>query len=84
MGVIKDELMVRIDPGRREDLLAKAGCRPMGFKGRRSRGFLLVAPSAIHDSAALSTWLEEGLSFNSRAKSYGKKQSAKRRSPHPA
>ena len=31
VGVIQDDLMVRIDPQRREELLAKPGCRPMEF-----------------------------------------------------
>ncbi len=84
VGVIKDQLMVRIDPQRRQELLAMPGCHPMSFKGRGSKGFVLVESSAIQGPAALAFWLEEGLSFNNRARSYGKKRAAKRGAHHPA
>ena len=47
VGVIKNDLMVRMDPERREELLAKPGCRLMEFKRRRSQGFVLIDPSGI-------------------------------------
>jgi len=57
--------MVRIDPERQEELLAKSDCRPMDFTRRRSKGFVFVDPLAIKDTCALAFWLEVGLSFNS-------------------
>src|SRR5215470_11218627 len=72
VGVMKDDLMVRIDPERREELLAKPGCRPMDFTRRRPKGFVFVEPSAIQEPAAFAFWLEQGLSYNSKAKSYKK------------
>ena len=71
--VINDDLMVRIDPARREELLAKPGCRPMDFTHRRPKGFVFVESTAIKESAALAFWLEVGLSCNRQAKSYKNK-----------
>ena len=73
VGVIKDDLMVRIDPERCEELLAKPGCRPMEFAHRRSKGFILVDPSAINEAMALAFWLEAGLSYNNKARSSKKR-----------
>ncbi len=73
VGVIKDDLMVRIDPERREELLAKPGCRPMDFTRRRSKGFVFIEPSGIKDVGTFAFWLEAGLSFNSKARSSRKK-----------
>ncbi len=84
VGVIKDELMIRIDPERRDELLAMSGCRPMSFKDRRSKGFVLVEASAVRTQSALDFWLDVGLSFNRRARSSGRKKAAGHRPRRPS
>jgi len=73
VGIIKDALMVRIDPERYEEMLAKPGCRPMDFTHRRPKGFVLVEPSAVQEAITLAFWLDVGLSFNSKARSSKKR-----------
>ncbi len=72
-GVRGDELVVRIDAAKREDLLAMRGCRPMRIGRRTTRGFILVAGPATKDPADLAFWLEVGLAFDPKAKS-GKRE----------
>ena len=62
-GVMGDELMLRVGPQRFEELLAKPGARPMDFTGRPMNGYLYVSPIAFATDKALTTWLEDALSF---------------------
>ena len=41
VGVVKNELMVRIDPEGTEDALKKTGCRLMDFTGKSMKGFFI-------------------------------------------
>lgn len=38
-GIVKDSLMIRIDPDLYETSLKKKGCRPMDFTGKVMKGF---------------------------------------------
>ena len=62
-GIIGDELMLRVGKERFEELLAKPGARPMDFTGRPMNGYLYVSPVAFATDKALTTWLEDALSF---------------------
>ena len=42
VGVIKDEMMCRIDPDIYETALEKNGCREMDFTGRPMKGWIIV------------------------------------------
>ena len=44
IGIVKNDLMVRVGPDRHEEALAKAHVRPMDFAGRPMRGYVYVAP----------------------------------------
>jgi TfoX/Sxy family transcriptional regulator of competence genes len=46
MGVVKDEMMCRIDPAMDEIVLEKRGCRPMDFTGRPMKGYVLSVKKA--------------------------------------
>ena len=59
-GVIGEELMVRVDPAREPDLLARPGARPMDFTGRRMKGFLQIGSEALARDEDLAAWLAEG------------------------
>src|SRR5690606_80829 len=67
-GVVKDSLMIRIDPGLYEPSLRKKGCRPMDFTGRVLKGFLLVDPIGIDMDEELEYWIQLCLDFNPKAK----------------
>lgn len=69
VGILKDDLMVRIDPDLMSTALEKAGCKVMDFTGRVSKGFILVEPEVLKSQKELSYWIGLGLDYNSRTKS---------------
>ena len=76
IGIIKHELMIRIDPDWEVEVLAKPGCRPMDFTSRPMKGYYYVAPEAIDDEDSLGYWVDLCLKFNPKATS-SKKRKAK-------
>ena len=77
-GVVKDSLMIRIDPALYEPSLRKKGCRPMDFTGKVLKGFLLVDPIGIDMQEDLEYWIQLCLDFNPRAKSSKKGAASKK------
>ena len=69
VGIVKDSLMIRIDPDLYETSLKKMGVRPMDFTGKVLRGFLLVDPVGIDMQKDLEHWIQLCLDFNPKAKS---------------
>lgn len=63
VGVIGDELMVRVGPDATEAALARPGTRPFDFTGRPMRGWVVVAASAVSEDEALADWIEQGHAF---------------------
>jgi hypothetical protein len=59
-GVNGDELIVRLDPGREDDALARPHTRPMDLTGRRMRGFITVHPNGLAGSH-LDRWVHEAI-----------------------
>lgn len=60
IGVIGEDLMVRLD---REDAvrtLAEPHTRPMDFTGRPSRNMVYVDPGGTESDANLANWVEAG------------------------
>ena len=81
VGVVKDALMIRIDPEHYEKALKKKGCRPMDFTGKVLKGFLLVDPVGIDLQKDLEYWIQMCLDFNPKAKSSKKPGSGKVNQP---
>lgn len=77
IGVVKDELMCRIDPEIEEVVLEKNGCRPMDFTGRPMKGYVFVSDEGMKTKKALEYWINLCLDFNSKAKA-SKKKTAKK------
>jgi hypothetical protein len=73
VGVDKDRLMVRLDPERQSEALARPGAAPMDFTGRPMRGFVFVAAEGWERQADLAAWLALALDYNPRAKASKKK-----------
>lgn len=69
VGVEKDRLMVRLDPTRESEALARDGCTPMDFTGRPMRGFVFVARRVLAAESDLAFWVSLALEFNPLAKS---------------
>ncbi|QNG37141.1 TfoX/Sxy family protein [Geodermatophilaceae bacterium NBWT11] len=53
-------LMVRCDPARAEDLLARPGVTRMVMRDREMAGWLVVQAEQLEDEAALRGWVETG------------------------
>ncbi|MFN8098832.1 MAG: TfoX/Sxy family protein [Dermatophilaceae bacterium] len=56
-------LMLRVDPGRADDLVDDADCSRMIMRGRSMNGWLRVTDAAIADDAGLARWIEPGVSY---------------------
>ena len=79
MGVIGDEMMCRIDPDIRQEVLEKPGCRPMEMGGREMKGYVIVEEPAFRSEKDFRYWVDLCLAFNPKAKSSKeKKRKAKR------
>ena len=63
VGVIKEDLMVRVGPEAHDGLVGLPHVRPMDFTGRPMKGFLYVAPEGVDSDAALRRWIERGLAY---------------------
>jgi len=68
IGVIKDELMCRIDPAVHHIHIEKNGCRTMDFTHRPMKGYILVEEAAMRNTKELDEWIQLALEFNPRAK----------------
>lgn len=62
-GIVRDELMVRVGPGRYPAALAKSHVRPMDFTGRPMAGYVYVAPAGARTERAVRTWVEQAAAF---------------------
>ena len=67
-GVIKNDLMVRIDPEINDIQLQRPGARPMDFSGKSMKGFIYVDPVHTDMDEDLEYWINLALEFNPRAK----------------
>lgn len=73
VGVVKDEMMCRINPELYEEALQKTGCREMVFTGKPMKGYVFVSEEGLKTQKQFSYWINLCLDFNSLAKSSKKK-----------
>lgn len=69
VGIIKDELMCRIDPALHEAVVEKKGCRTMDFTKRPMKGYIMIDVSGMKTKAEFDYWINLALDFNQKAKS---------------
>lgn len=67
-GILKSDLMVRIDPEKNEQELRKPGARPMDFSGKSMKGFIMVEPVHVDMDEDLEYWIDLAVEFNPKAK----------------
>jgi hypothetical protein len=63
VGVIGDELMVRVGPEAHAEALARPHVRPMDFSGRPMQGYVYVGPAGISADAELADWVGAGADY---------------------
>ena len=78
VGIIKDDLMCRIDPDLHEQAISRKGCRTMDFTGRPMKGYVLVNDTGMQSKQDLRYWINLALDFNKKAKA-SKKRAARKR-----
>ncbi len=74
VGVIKDEMMGRIDPGLYEEALEKPGCREMLFTGKPMKGWIMIEEQGIRKEDELKYWIGLAIDFSRHAKASKKKK----------
>ena len=74
VGIIKDELMCRIDPAIHDRAIERTGCRTMNFTNRPMKGFVMVDETGMKSKKDFDYLIELALDFNKKAKSSKKKK----------
>jgi len=74
IGIIKDEIMCRIDPDFHDTAVEMTGCRTMDFTKRPMRGYVMVDETGMKSQKDFEYWINLALEFNSKAKSSKKKK----------
>ena len=74
VGIIKDELMCRIDPALHEMAVEKTGCRTMDFTKQPMKGYVMVDESGMKSKKDFDYWIGLALDFNKKAKASKKKK----------
>jgi len=74
VGIIKGDLMCRIDPELHNESIEKTGCRTMDFTKRPMPGFIMIDESGTTSKKMFDHWLNLALDFNSKAKATKKKK----------
>jgi len=72
-GIVKEELMLRLNPESTETVLEMEGCRPMDFTGKSMKGFVYVSEDAVIKNDQLEYWIRLALEYNPLAKATKKK-----------
>ena len=63
VGIVRDELMVRVGPDAYEDALRRRHAREMDFTGRAMRGLVYVACAGFEADADLEAWVAMGAAY---------------------
>lgn len=74
VGIIKDEMMCRIDPALYDESLEKTGCHEMLFTGKPMKGWVMIEEEGMKNIHDLKYWIELALAYNQHAKSSKKKK----------
>jgi len=78
VGVVKDEMMCRINPEVQEMALERPGARTMDFTGRPMKGYVFVGEEGLRSKKDLMYWINLSLEFNKLAKASKKKKTKKK------
>jgi TfoX/Sxy family transcriptional regulator of competence genes len=77
VGIVKDNLMVRVFDEKYADVLKTPHTREMDFTGRPMKGFLYVSPDGLRDDGSLQDWIDLGIEFSKFGKVKTKKAAKK-------
>ena len=63
VGIIKDEMMCRIDPELHETVVEMTGCRTMDFTGRPMKGYVMIDETGMQSKKEFDYWINLALDF---------------------
>ncbi|MHA2249838.1 MAG: TfoX/Sxy family protein [Candidatus Kariarchaeaceae archaeon] len=63
VGVMKDDLMVRVGPLKYKEYLQKTNAREMDFTGRPMKGMVFVPLKTINSDLVFQEWVNAGISY---------------------
>ncbi len=63
LGLVNDDLMIRVGPNSYEKLLAQPNVRKMDFTGKPLKGFLYVGAKGTDSDKDLKKWVSKGIEF---------------------
>ncbi|MFZ4522944.1 MAG: TfoX/Sxy family protein [Bacteroidales bacterium] len=73
VGIVKGQMMARIDPEKTAEAFSHKGCHEMDFTRRPMKGFIFIEPEGIDNDADLAYFIKLALDYNPQAKSSKKK-----------
>jgi hypothetical protein len=73
VGIIKNDLMARIDPESQDKALSMKGCREMDFTHRPMKGYVFIDPEGTDMDKDVEYWIDLALEYNPKAKASNKK-----------
>ena len=62
-GVRKDDMIVRVEPGQFNELIAKPHVRPLVFSRRPMQGMVYVSERGLQKDVELRTWVQRGVDY---------------------
>lgn len=62
-GLTKDDLVIRVGPGRHDEVLRHPHARVMDFTGRPMKGWIYVAPEGYASEKDLVGWVTQGVDY---------------------
>lgn len=74
VGIMKDELMCRIDPDLHDELVEKLGCSTMQFTNKPMIGYVVIEDVGMRSEKYFDYWIGLALAFNPMAKSSKRKK----------
>lgn len=63
VGIVKEELMVRVGPDKYEEALAQPHVRPMDFTGKPMNGYIFVQPAGCQTPESIAAWVNWAVEF---------------------
>ena len=63
VGVVGQQLMVRVGPDGYQRALGRVHAREMDFTGRSIKGFVFVEPAGISTKRSLTSWVAPAVAF---------------------
>lgn len=74
VGVVKDQMMLRVMEEHYDKLVEENHVHPMEFTGKTMRGFLFLDQEAFETDTDMDRWINYGLEFGEKGKVKSKKK----------